>query len=44
MLLQLAGMTDDEIASKLKLFENNIRAMKNEERRIGHEISKYRSD
>lgn len=32
-------MTDEEIANKIKLFENNIRAMKTEEKRLVHEQS-----
>lgn len=35
---QIAGKTDDEIANRIKLFDSNIRAMKNEEKRLGHEI------
>jgi len=38
ILSQLDGKTDDEVANRIKLFESNIRAMKNEEKRIGHEI------
>lgn len=38
ILNQCAGKTDDEIANMIKLFDNNIRAMRNEEKRLGHEI------
>lgn len=38
LLNQVAGKTDDEIANMIKLFDNNIRAMRNEEKRLGHEI------
>jgi len=38
ILNQVAGKTDDEIANMIKLFDNNIRAMRNEEKRLGHEI------
>lgn len=38
---QIAGKTDDEIANRIKLFDSNIRAMKNEEKRLGHEISTF---
>jgi len=38
LLNQVAGKTDDEVANMIKLFDNNIRAMRNEEKRLGHEI------
>jgi 26S proteasome regulatory subunit T5 len=38
LLNQVAGKTDDEIANLIKLFDGNIRAMRNEEKRLGHEI------
>jgi len=38
ILSQIEGKTDEEIANRIKLFESNIRAMKNEEKRVGHEI------
>jgi len=38
ILSQIEGKTDEEIANRMKLFESNIRAMKNEEKRLGHEI------
>jgi len=38
ILNQVAGKTDDEIANLIKLFDGNIRAMRNEEKRLGHEI------
>lgn len=36
---QINGKTDDEVANRIKLFESNIRAMKNEEKRLANEIS-----
>jgi len=38
ILSQIEGKTDDEIANRIKLFDSNVRAMKNEEKRLGHEI------
>lgn len=38
ILSQIEGKTDEEIANRIKLFDSNIRAMKNEEKRLGHEI------
>jgi 26S proteasome regulatory subunit T5 len=38
LLNQVAGKTDDEVANLIKLFDGNIRAMRNEEKRLGHEI------
>lgn len=38
ILAELASLTDDEIANRMKMFDSNIRAMKGEEKRINHEI------
>lgn len=37
---ELEGLTDEEIANRIKILDSNIRAMKSEEKRITHELSK----
>jgi hypothetical protein len=38
---ELQGLTDEEISNRIKLFENNMRAMKSEEKRIAHDQRIY---